>query len=162
MQTAHSLAFGFFLGAGRSNVALSGQSKTEQAYRILIIEDNRDGRESLRRLLEILGDEVETAADGNEGIAKALTWRPQIAVIDIGLPGLDGLEVARRLRQTFGKNICLIAHTGYNRAEDRRRVIEAGFDIHLVKPVDWEEFHEVLRKDDLCAHPERLPPHRRF
>ncbi len=106
------------------------------ALRILIVEDNADGREMLRLLLEILGHEVIVAADGVEGVEKALQWHPDVAVIDIGLPRLDGYAVARRLRRELGCELFLITQTGYGRPEDREQALAAGFDVHLTKPVD--------------------------
>jgi signal transduction histidine kinase/CheY-like chemotaxis protein len=104
---------------------------------VLVVEDNHDGRESLRDLLEIWGYEVSLAADGPEGIEKALSLRPEVALIDIGLPGLDGNEVARRIRSVLSsEEVALIAMTGYGQPEDRRRALQAGFDRYLVKPVD--------------------------
>ena len=104
---------------------------------VLVVEDNHDGRESLRDLLEMWGHEVTLAADGPEGVDKALSVHPDVALVDIGLPGLDGNEVARRIRSALGRNeISLIAMTGYGQPEDRRRALQAGFDRYLVKPVD--------------------------
>jgi CheY-like chemotaxis protein len=106
------------------------------ALRILVVEDNADGREMTRLLLELLGHEVLVAADGQEGVEKGLQWRPDVAVIDIGLPRLSGYEVARRLRRELGHEIFLITQTGYGRPEDRELAFAAGFDVHLTKPVD--------------------------
>jgi PAS domain S-box-containing protein len=108
----------------------------ERSRSILIVEDNDDARESLRLLLEALGHRVVAAADGQEGVTLAQLHHPEVALIDLGLPGLDGYEVARALRATpAGKRITLVAVTGYGQAEDRQRSKEAGFDAHLVKPV---------------------------
>jgi CheY-like chemotaxis protein len=104
--------------------------------RILIVEDNPDGRDMLRLLLELLGHEVIVAADGEEGVEKALAWRPEVAVVDIGLPRLDGYSVARRLRRELGGDIFLITQTGYGRPEDQQQALAAGFDVHLTKPAD--------------------------
>lgn len=106
------------------------------SLRILIIEDNTDGRETLRFLLELLGHEVMAAADGIEGVEKALQWHPDVAVVDIGLPRLNGYEVARRLRRELGLTPFLITQTAYSRAEDRQLALASGFDVHLIKPVD--------------------------
>ena len=109
---------------------------SDRSRSILIVEDNDDARESLRLLLESLGHRVMEAGDGQHGLALALHHRPEVVLIDLGLPGLDGYEVARALRSTpTGKTTALIAVTGYGQAEDRRRSKEAGFDAHLVKPV---------------------------
>jgi CheY-like chemotaxis protein len=107
--------------------------------RILIVEDNPDGRQTLRTLLELLGHQVESAADGLEGVEKAQAWRPDVALVDIGLPRLNGYEVARRLRGTFGQRIFLVAHTGYGQPHDRKQGQAAGFDLYLVKPLNLEE-----------------------
>jgi len=104
---------------------------------ILVVEDNIDGRESLRDLLEIWGHRVGLAENGHEGVEQALSMRPDVALIDIGLPGMDGNEVAQRIRAAFGADpLILIAMTGYGQPDDRRRAIQAGFDDYLVKPVD--------------------------
>ena len=104
--------------------------------RTLIVEDNDDARQSLRLLLESLGHEVLEASDGTQGVALALQHRPDVMLVDIGLPGIDGYEVARAVRaQPDGKTTTIIAVTGYGQVEDRRRSKEAGFDAHLVKPV---------------------------
>ena len=104
--------------------------------RVLIVEDNADAREMLRASLALAGHDVIEAADGASGVELAKQEQPDVALIDVGLPGLDGYEVARRLRADGMKTPRLIAVTGYGRAEDRARAIEAGFDGHIVKPVD--------------------------
>ncbi|HVS00761.1 MAG TPA: ATP-binding protein [Thermoanaerobaculia bacterium] len=112
---------------------------------ILVIEDNVDGRESMRELLEIWGHRVDLAESGPEGVEKALATQPDLALIDIGLPGFDGNEVARRIRSVYeGDQITLIAMTGYGQPEDRRRALQAGFDAYLVKPVDPAELSRLL------------------
>lgn len=103
---------------------------------ILVVEDNADSREVLCTALELEGHRVDSAADGVRGVELALEKRPEIVLIDIGLPGLNGYEVARQIRNAVGGGVALIALTGYGRAEDRRRAKEAGFDAHLVKPID--------------------------
>jgi CheY-like chemotaxis protein len=113
------------------------------------VEDNPDGRETLRALLELYGFRVAVAADGAEGIEMGLALRPWAAVIDIGLPKLDGYEVARRLRAVLGDAIRLAAYTAYGQPEDRRRALEAGFDLHCTKPVDLGRLAEWLA----CAGP---------
>ena len=112
--------------------------------RILVVEDNPDSRETLRTLLELWGHHVEVAGDGRQGVEKALDWRPEVAVVDIGLPLLDGYEVARRVRAALGRSIFLIALTGYGQPQDRQRSSDAGFDLHLVKPVNVTELERVL------------------
>jgi CheY-like chemotaxis protein len=109
---------------------------TPARSRILIVEDNEDARQMLQMLLILAGHEVHAAGDGPSGVEMVTRTRPDIAVIDLGLPGMDGFEVARRLRSGPHGDLRLIALSGYGQAEDRRRTLEAGFDLHLVKPVD--------------------------
>lgn len=115
---------------------------------VLLIEDNEDGREMMATMLAAHGFPVFQAADGLQGVSQALACRPQAALVDIGLPGIDGYEVARRLRaDPATAGIRLIALTGYGLQEDQRRVLEAGFDQHLVKPVAIERLLETLTAD---------------
>ncbi len=109
---------------------------------ILVVEDNADGLVSLQLMLECWGYRVEVARDGLQGLEKSITLAPDVVLSDIGLPKLDGYELARRVRLARGENVLLIALTGYT---DVRRSLEAGFDIHLIKPVDPEELAGVLR-----------------
>jgi two-component system, sensor histidine kinase len=113
---------------------------------VLIVEDNADARESLRLLLHLLGYRVEVARDGREGVQKALASHPEVGLIDIGLPGLDGYEVARRLRSTLGASIVLIAHTAYTQPEDRERAFEAGFNVFLGKPAEPNRLTDLLNR----------------
>jgi CheY-like chemotaxis protein len=108
------------------------------------VEDNPDTRESLCLLLSLSGCEVRQAADGAEGLRLALGWRPDAVVSDIGMPGLDGWQVARRLRRALGPGVLLVALTGYGQDEDRRRSQEAGFDHHLNKPADPRDLLRLL------------------
>jgi CheY-like chemotaxis protein len=123
---------------------MSTQSRvTDAAARhphfVLIVEDNPDGRESLRMLLQMYGHTVAVAADGIEGVEKAIELRPDVVLIDIGLPGIDGYEVARRLREAFGHDVRLIACTAYSDPSMRQRAFDVGFDEFQVKPMDLEE-----------------------
>jgi len=105
--------------------------------RILLADDNRDALDSLATLLECDGHEVYTAADGAAALALAAECRPDVMLLDIGMPKLDGYEVARRVRaQPWGNATVLIALTGWGQDEDRRRSREVGFNSHLVKPLD--------------------------
>ena len=111
---------------------------------ILIIEDNADARDALRILLELDGHLVEAAGEGAEGLEIAQAKDPDIALVDIGLPGLDGYEVARRLRAGGSRRPVLVALTGYGQPEDRQRALEAGFDALLVKPIDPTTLSSLL------------------
>jgi signal transduction histidine kinase/CheY-like chemotaxis protein len=126
------------------SVPSSAPAAASPACHILIIEDNADARETLAALLRILGHRTETAATGPEGVRLALAVRPQVVLIDLGLPGLDGFQVARQIRAAQGDSMRLVALTGYALEEDRRRTEEAGFDAHLPKPVELEELNRVL------------------
>ena len=112
--------------------------------RVLVVEDNDDVRRMLRRALEIDRHEVYEAPDGTSAVALALARQPNVAFIDIGLPDLDGYEVARAVRQGLGARIFLVAVTGYGQPEDRRRALEAGFDEHVAKPVTQHTVDEML------------------
>jgi signal transduction histidine kinase len=115
------------------------------ARRILLIEDNADAREMLRAQLADDGHEVHAAVDGPSGLEMAEAVQPDVVLIDIGLPGLDGYDVARRIRaRPWGKTKLLVALTGYGQAEDRRRALEAGCDLHVTKPVFPERLAEII------------------
>jgi signal transduction histidine kinase/CheY-like chemotaxis protein len=114
---------------------------------ILIVEDNTDARESLRVLLEYAGHRVRAASDGAAGLDAALASPPDVALIDVGLPKLDGYEVARRIRAAYDvaqTPIFLVALTGYGLPDDRARALDAGFDAHLVKPVNETTLEELI------------------
>jgi PAS domain S-box-containing protein len=117
---------------------------TTTKRRILVVEDNADNREMMRILLETSGHEVHEAPDGPSGVDLAIRLEPEIALVDIGLPGLDGYEVARQIRAKLHQRVKLIALSGYGRREDRQRAFAAGFDDHLIKPVDPEHLAAAL------------------
>jgi len=122
-----------------------GPSPPAQPRHVLVVEDSADVRDALRALLEVWGHHVEVAEDGPVGVEMARLNRPEIALVDIGLPGFDGYQVAERLRAApAGRGVFLVALSGYGQAEDRRRALAAGFDVHLLKPVDPEELARVL------------------
>jgi two-component system CheB/CheR fusion protein len=112
---------------------------------VVIIEDNDDSRRMLATSLKLDGRDVATARDGKEGLETILSRRPAIAIIDIGLPGLDGYQLAREVRSRLGRQIYLVALTGYGRPEDRLAVVEAGFDEHLVKPLKRGDLERILQ-----------------
>jgi CheY-like chemotaxis protein len=122
--------------------------KTDVAgRRILIVDDNVDSAESLAIVLRLTGHEAQTAHDGEAALEVARQRLPDIVLLDIGLPRMDGLEVARRLRQDLGlKDALLIAMTGYGQDEDKRRSQDAGFNAHLTKPVELSELQALLTR----------------
>ena len=130
---------------GGDVVIAAGPTPDPARRRILLVEDDDDFAESLTLLLGILGHEVRRASDGGEALAVAQDYRPALALVDIGLPGIDGYEVARRLRQAPGlAQTVLVALTGYGGRDDRLRCTAAGFDRHLLKPVDFAELKQLL------------------
>ena len=134
----------------------SPAGKPDLQRRILIVDDNKDSAESLTLLMRMLGHEVRMAHDGETALEIARQFSPDIVVLDIGLPRLSGLEVARRLRHDLGlRDTLLIAMTGYGQEEDRRRSQGAGFNAHLVKPVDFGELRELLERFTPAATPAR-------
>ena len=114
--------------------------------RIVVIDDNADAAESVAMLLRLKGHEVHISYDGDAGVGAALKTSADCVIVDIGLPGIDGYEVARRLRShDHDHRLMLIALTGYGQPEDIRRSAEAGFDHHLVKPVTQEVLESLIR-----------------
>ena len=127
----------------QSMMNAEGTSRTQR--RILVADDNNDALESLATLLQLSGHEVYTAANGAVALESAEQHRPEVVLLDIGMPKLDGYEVARRIRaQPWGQRITLVALTGWGQDSDRRRSQEAGFDSHLVKPLDLDKLTELL------------------
>jgi PAS domain S-box-containing protein len=120
---------------------------------VLLVEDNADSAETLKELLEMRGQQVVVARDGEEGLARAMELLPDVVICDIGLPGFDGYEVARRLRAVDAHRPTLVALSGYARPEDRRRAAECGFDHHLAKPLELAELEAVLASPAGSANP---------
>jgi CheY-like chemotaxis protein len=115
------------------------------AHRILVVDDNNDGAKSLALLLQAMGHDARTVHDGLEAVEAAAEFRPEVVLLDIGLPRLNGYEVARRIRaQPWSASMVLIAQTGWGQEEDQRRSKEAGFNFHLVKPVDPTDLEKLL------------------
>src|SRR3981081_1550233 len=114
-----------------------GIVKGHQARRILVVDDNDDAAALLAVLLQLEGHEVQTAADGGEAVDRAELFRPEVVLMDLEMPGIDGLEASRRIRaRPWGSTILIAALTGWGQDADRRRAQEAGVDLHFVKPVD--------------------------
>jgi CheY-like chemotaxis protein len=142
--------------SGRGNeflvrLPVSGDAVAERragAYggrrRVVVVEDDPEGRDTLRLLLRLAGHDVEVAAGGRQAVATILRHRPDIAFIDLGLPDLDGFEVARRVREAVGDSIRLVALTGSGRLKDHLRADDSGFEICLIKPVTAAELHRTL------------------
>ena len=121
------------------------QTAPKSALRILIVDDNRDGADSLSMMLKIMGNDTRTAYDGEEAVVVAGEFRPAVILLDIGLPKLNGYEACRRIREQTGDHtLVIIAQTGWGQDEDRQRSYDAGFDHHLVKPVDPVALMEML------------------
>jgi PAS domain S-box-containing protein len=135
---------------GRTEGRTEGRMDDERAVaavtrRILVVDDNWDSAESLVMFLRMLGNDVHTAHDGLEAVEVAATFRPDVVLLDIGLPRLNGYEAARQIREKSGTDeIVLVAVTGWGQDEDRRRSREAGFDYHLTKPVDFDALQRLL------------------
>jgi PAS domain S-box-containing protein len=139
------------------HAARSTQHASEASRRVLIVDDNRDAAQSLADLLEISGYEVRVEHDGPAALAAAREELPEAVLLDIGLPGMDGYEVARRLREAArGRPLLLVALTGYGQEGDRQRARDAGFDHHLVKPVTFETVEALLSEVSLNP-PEESP-----
>ncbi|WP_238139405.1 response regulator [Roseateles aquatilis] len=134
-------------------------ARANDRCRVLVVDDNRDAADSMAVFLELAGFETVVALDGPRALEQAAAQPPQVVLLDIGLPGLDGYEVARRLRTVPGAAQCLlIALTGYGQQDDRRRAHEAGFDVHLVKPADPDAVVELIQewrhREISARHPE--------
>ena len=120
--------------------------------RILIVDDNRDSAASLAMLLETAGNTTHEAYDGPEALEAAEKFRPDVVLLDIGLPKLNGFEVCRRIRaQPWGENMTILAVSGWGQDDDRRKSREAGFDNHLVKPVDYNTLLKLLAEPSATA-----------
>ncbi len=132
--------------AAEGTLAPPGAStRASGARHVLIVEDDPDIRENLLELLAAEGHVVDAAEDGTSAIARAQTAPPEVALVDIGLPGMNGYDVARALRRAFGAQIYLAAMTGYGMPEDRAKARDAGFDAHLTKPVDLARVERLVR-----------------
>jgi CheY-like chemotaxis protein len=127
-------------------VSVAAQPPESAPLRILVVDDNADAADSMAFLLELDGHEARIARDGLHAVDAAAHWTPDVVLLDIDLPKLDGYEVARRIRaQPHGVNgVMLIAITGWGQDDDRRRSRDAGFDAHLTKPVDYVDLKKLL------------------
>jgi DNA-binding response OmpR family regulator len=117
------------------------------AQRILLVDDDPDSSEPLSLLLQSKGHETRVATDGAQAISVADEFKPNCVLLDLGLPRMDGYEVARRLRdRPYGSDVVLVALTGWAGRDIRSRAAEAGFDYHIVKPVNWDEVEKIVRR----------------
>lgn len=127
------------------STSVEGADIQSSSRRILVVDDNMDATESLSMVLTLDGHQVVTANSGEDALEKIASFGPQVVLLDIGLPGMDGYEVARRIRSNPRlANVRLIAFTGYGQAGDRRQAMDAGFDDHLVKPLDFSQLRQAL------------------
>ncbi|HEY2190504.1 MAG TPA: response regulator [Caldimonas sp.] len=130
------------------------QPTARHACRILVVDDNQDAADSTAVLLQLAGHEVKAVSDGHDALASAPVFAPNVILLDIGLPGLDGYAVARQLRaMSETRTSCLIALTGYGQQTDRERASEAGFDHHLTKPADPDALLRMIQESLQSAHP---------
>ena len=117
--------------------------------RILVVEDQDDARDALAELLRLWNHDVHAVSDGEDALAIALAWRPDIVLLDISLPGISGCEVARRLRMLpEGERLTIIAVSGYGRPQDVQRAVAAGCDVHLLKPFDPSRLGALIEAGD--------------
>ena len=112
----------------------------------MVVEDNPDVRDLLRMKLRRLGHDVADARDGIEGLDVILREKPDLALVDLGLPGMDGYDVAKGIRRELGNDVVLVAVSGFGQPDDKRRAIEAGFDDHITKPADVNDIENVLKR----------------
>ena len=118
---------------------------TSRHFRILVVDDNHDSALSLAMMLSIMGHETRTAHDGESALATAESFLPDVILLDIGLPKLNGYEVAQRIRENaWGESMFLIAVTGWGQEEDRQRSSEVGLNVHMVKPVEPAALERLL------------------
>lgn len=133
-----------------SNTSASSEL-SKRRNRVLAVEDDPDVIESFRVLLELIGNDVRAVPDGPSALNAARDFHPNIAFVDVDLPGMNGYEVAQRLRQEYGRQIRLFALTGFGQPADRERALKAGFDLHLVKPIDLAFLQRLLSDETAPA-----------
>ena len=135
------------MNADRADLPHGAQDGHRRACRILVVDDNQDGADLMAVLLRLQGHAVEVAHDGVSALKSAAAFEPDVVLLDIGLPGLNGYAVAKQLRENKqARPQCLIAMTGYGTDEDRQRTETAGFDHHIVKPIEPAELNALLAR----------------
>jgi len=133
-------------GPDGASVAWENSASVGAQRRILIVDDNRDAADALAELMRDFGHDVSTVHDGRSALESATTHRPELVLLDISMPEMDGFEVARRLREEVGlRDAILVALSGYGGDRHRRLSREAGFDHHVTKPVDASKLEELLK-----------------
>ena len=131
---------------GEPAEAVAGRSG-EQKLRVLIVDDNEDAANTLGRLLTLMGKEVKVVHTGPNAIAEVVRFQPSVVLLDLGMPGMDGIETANHIRaRQAGREVALVALTGWGQEHDRRLTEEAGFAAHLVKPVNLEQLEQLLNR----------------
>ena len=125
-------------------------ASSHEPRRILVVDDNADAADSLGMLLEVRGDEVRIAYDGLEALDAEADFRPEVVLLDIGMPKLSGYDVAKRIRQARGNAVLIVAITGWGQEDDRQRARDAGFNHHFTKPVDFEMLLELIDRESPC------------
>jgi CheY-like chemotaxis protein len=131
---------------------LTNEPAVQVKRKVLVVDDNADVTASIAMFLQLMGHEVRAANDGENAVRLAEEFRPQTVLLDLGMPGIDGYEVCRRIRNAaWGRNMRLIAITGWGQDEDRRKSAMAGFDMHLVKPVNPETLGQLLSESRPAA-----------
>jgi CheY-like chemotaxis protein len=146
-----------------ANIESNGKKSAlpQKRCRLLVADDNADALESLAMLLELEGHDVRVAADGSTAVSLMREHPAEVALLDIGMPGMNGYEVAREIRKLDGgDSVMLIALTGWAQPSDRARAKEAGFDYHLTKPVEFEELALLLQH--VCESPTKSVPQLRL
>jgi CheY-like chemotaxis protein len=134
-------------------------AEAQPGVRILVVDDNADSADSMAKLLQIFGHEVLVARDGPQAIAAASRWRPEFVLLDLGLPVMDGYEVAMRMRdEPSCPRFVIIAMTGYGQPADRRRSLAVGIEHHLVKPVHPDVLLPLLSRSVQPSSPELFSP----
>jgi CheY-like chemotaxis protein len=132
------------LSTTNSGAAPEPAGTARTAKRILVVDDNVDAAESAGEILRLLGNEVSVVHDGLAAVSAVEDWHPDVVLLDIGLPGIDGYEVAKRVRQSdHGKRVMLVALTGWGQDQDKQRTSDSGFDQHWVKPVGMDKLREI-------------------
>lgn len=131
-------------------------ASSHEPRRILVVDDNADAADSLGMLLEVRGDEVRIAYDGLEALDAEADFRPEVVLLDIGMPKLSGYDVAKRIRQARGNAVLIVAITGWGQEDDRQRARDAGFNHHFTKPVDFEMLLELIDRES-PGTPARAP-----